>query len=1028
MSTFSTAYSQLNPEQRRAVDHLDGPLMVIAGPGTGKTQVMAVRIGTILQKTDTPPRAILALTFTDSATKNLRQRLVDLLGTTGYQVPIHTFHSFCSTVIQDCPEYFSFNRDSQALTELEKYQILSDILAAQPFVVLKPLNAPDLYLRELNSNISNLKREGMLPEDFAKLVAAERTFFNESESELSKTERNLRLKRLVKQEELATVFREYQRIIAERSQFDFEDMISAVNRAFQEEPDLLAEYQERFLYFLVDEYQDTNSAQNQVVDALASFWGDAANVFVVGDPHQSIYRFQGASVENMLNFTQRYPRAEVITLTEGYRCPQSLYDTAARLISFNQRPELRASSAEVETRLSALWSAATQPLTSHASGDSPVKRAEMVSHTQELVYIAKRIRSLIEEGVSPDAIAVLYRHNQDQVDLLPLLAQFEIPFSIDGGSDVLKIPTIQQWQLLLEVITQWQQGAADQRIYQVLQQPWWELEPTVVMKLARAAHQSRTDWWSVLSSREEKLLEWEPMLTPQELQPALVVTTHFQQWSSMLMTTPLTAWLRMVLSESGLLKWMSNQPNRIELLTASATWLEYIEGWVQRQPTISLVDVLKALQMMAERKIILPMDSISVGESAVSLSTVHKAKGQEWEYVFILHAVDGKWGNNYSRDLLPLPEGILQLSQTDDHNELEDERRLMYVALTRAKKQVVLCVPQMMVSNGKSREVVPSQFVTEVASMVVPEEDQALSEARAQDPEQLLALLQPVASTRWGERERQYLLHLTANFKLSASALNCYLESPADFITKYLLRVPTVIEPQLEFGTAIHKALEVWHKAWMERGEQPAATLLQTTFAQTLQSAPLDQAELARRLKYGEQVLQRFYHHLQETDQPPLYVEKQFGKGSSQSVLGDVVLTGRIDQVDWIDQTAKTVCLVDYKTGRAKTPGHIFATDKASFGELSPREQQLPESIRGRYQRQLVFYRLLTDLDPTFKLQVQEGMFVFVEPDKESGKITTRRVELTSAAVEDLKQLITDVMQEIRSLSFLDTLSANWEV
>lgn len=1017
---FSAAYSQLNPDQRRAVDQLDGPVMVIAGPGTGKTQVMAVRIGKILQTTDTSPRAILALTFTDAATKNLRQRLVDLIGTTGYQVPIHTFHSFCSAVIQDCPEYFPFNKDSQALTELEKYQILTDILATHPLEALKPLNAPDLYLRNLNSAISDLKREGVTPDDLEKMVSAEATLLDESATELGKTELSRRTKRLQKQQELVIVYREYQAALSQRSQYDFEDMISSVKIAFTNESDLLAEYQERFLYLLVDEYQDTNNAQNAVVQLLASFWGEDANLFVVGDPHQSIYRFQGASVENMLEFTRTYPQATAVTLSIGYRCPQEIYDAAATLISHNPTPQLRASDQEVQNRLAALWQAATQPLEATHQQSSSLLKVELPAQTNEYQYVVERIKALLATGVEPAEIAVLYRHNQDSSGLMPVLEQAGISFAIDGGIDILKVPAVQQWQTVLEVVLLWQQGIADQRLYQVLQQPWWELSPVILMKVARAAHKAKQDWWTVLTANEEQLIKWEPQLTPLELQPLLAITTNFQRWASSLLTTPLSAWLRMVMSESGFLDWVSTQPNRLELLSATNTWLTQVEAWCSLDSSLSLSAALASLNLMMERKIGIAVESTSSGESAVTLATVHKAKGREWKYVFLLHVVDGKWGHNFSRELLPLPEGILQLTQTSDHEGLEDERRLFYVALTRAKEKVFVCVPQTMLSETKNKEVVISQFATEIAEHVQPEDHPAAETARHQDAQELLSLIKPLPPTRWADRERAYLQGIAQTFKLSVSALNKYLESPQDFVDQYLLKIPTMVEPQLAFGSAIHRALEVWEKKWMTQGAQPDLALLESTFIETLSAEPLDQSEMERRLSYGKQVLATFITYLQQTTKPPLFVEKFFGQGWSQAVLGDIQLTGRIDRIDWLDESAKTATVIDYKTGRSKTPGQIYATDKATFAELSPRERELPETIRGRHQRQLVFYKLLTDLDPTFKLNVTHGTFVFVEPDKESGKMVTRSMELSDQAVVDLKSLIQEVVAEIRTLTFLE--------
>ena len=335
-SKFQQAYKQLNPAQKQAVDTIDGPVMVVAGPGTGKTQVLTTRIANILLQTDTDPSAILALTFTDSAAKNMRQRLAKMIGKTAYYVNINTFHSFCANVIRQHPEYFPIQRDSEPLTDLERYEIHESLLNQVKLEQLKPLNAPYFFVKDIVSAISNLKREGVSPEKFEQIIADEQQAFDHPQEKLTKVESRRQEKNLIKWGELLALYCGYQEQLAERQRYDFDDMIALVVQAFQQEELLLLSYQEKLHYFLVDEHQDTNSSQNQVVDLLASYWGDKANIFTVGDPNQAIFRFQGASIENMLGFVDRYAQATVINLNTGYRCSQTIYNAAQTLIGHNQ--------------------------------------------------------------------------------------------------------------------------------------------------------------------------------------------------------------------------------------------------------------------------------------------------------------------------------------------------------------------------------------------------------------------------------------------------------------------------------------------------------------------------------------------------------------------------------------------------------------------------------------------------------------------------------------------------------------------
>ena len=313
---------KLNPAQQLAVDTIDGPVMVIAGPGTGKTQIIAERIANILKQTDTAPDSILALTFTESGAKSMRERLITTIGATAYYVNISTFHAFCSQVIQEFPDRFSLTA-TEPLAELERVEIFHEIFDSHQFDYLKPVNQPHYYTAALIKAIQELKREGITPIALKKLLPLE-----------AKTKADQYL--LNKNQELQQIYTLYQKALTARGRYDFEDMINFVVEAFTRDETLLRTYQERLQYFLIDEYQDTNSSQNQVINLLAGFWGQEANVFVVGDPNQSIYRFQGASLENFIGFTKTYPHAKIITLEQNYRSHQLILDSSFALIQKNK--------------------------------------------------------------------------------------------------------------------------------------------------------------------------------------------------------------------------------------------------------------------------------------------------------------------------------------------------------------------------------------------------------------------------------------------------------------------------------------------------------------------------------------------------------------------------------------------------------------------------------------------------------------------------------------------------------------------
>lgn len=1004
-TVFDKAYKSLNADQKQAVDTIDGPVMVIAGPGTGKTQVLAARIAKILLTTDTNPYSVLALTFTESAAKNMRERLVSLIGKTAYYVQIHTFHSFCTDVINSHPDYFPIDRDSQPISDLEKYDLMQNLIQRLPLEVLKPMNSPYFYLRDLLKDISDLKREGVDPDTFAKIVEAEQTLFDQEKAELKKGELTKREKNLAKAHELLTVYREYQAGLRETLRFDYDDMISFVVQAFSTQEELLLEYQEKLLYFLVDEYQDTNSAQNQVVDLLASFWGDEANVFVVGDPNQAIYRFQGASLENVINFTQRYSLAKVITLKTGYRSPQKIYNTAADLIKEN-------------TSAGELAESAGKPLKSVKGPGADLLLFAAPSQTLENVYLACKIKTLIEQSVAPEDIAILYRNNADALEITETLDKWNIRYEVDGGNNVLDAEHISQLLSLFKVIDSIRLAQEDGLLYEVMQYDWLKLDLSLIMKAARAASKAKLSVFELIRNGYETFIEHHTTgeVTALDFAALTNFVDKLTEWAARDAQLTFTAWFELVINDSGFLPWVMEQPNKIELLNAVNSLFRQVKSLVLAKRDFQLHDFLTNIETLQEHHLGITIEDLNVKENAVHLSTVHKAKGQEWRYVFIARTIDGKWGNGRPHDMIPLPAGILKHQITEVKDRNEDDRRLFYVALTRAKDQVLISYPETMITDNRSKSTMGSLFLEEIKDHLVADDSPEAKDVINKADEHLAQLLVPETNTH-GVSERDFLANIVKDFKLSVTSLNTYLHQPQLFIPNCLLKVPSAKTPALSFGTAIHASLEYWFKHWQLNSEKASLESLLTSFESSLTKEPLTSDEYKIRLRYGQEVLGNYYEKLVLIEKPPVFVERFFGFGFSQTVLDDISLTGRIDRVDWVDQSLKTVCVIDYKTGKPRTLGEIEG--KTQSAELSEREQSLPESIRGGYKRQLLFYKLLTELDRSFLPTVTEAQFVFVEPDKQSGNLITRRVGLPDAEVEQLKDLIREVMGEIRTLKFL---------
>lgn len=1007
---FTNAYGKLNPAQRVAVDTTEGPVLVVAGPGTGKTQVLAARIANILLKTDSNPYNVLALTFTDSASKNMRERVVQMIGQAGYYVQITTFHSLCATIIKSHPEYFPIDRESQPLTDIERYSIIQDVITRLPLDVLKPMNRPLFYIKDLLRAISDLKREGVSVKDFSKIVDKD---FGSISPTLKKTEILKLEKQRQKNLELTEVYREYEKQLRESLRYDFDDMISLVVEAFEKNEDFLQQYQEQFHYILVDEFQDTNSAQNKIINLLASYWGEEANVFVVGDPHQSIYRFQGASVENIYSFIDVYQTATVVTLTEGYRCPQIIYDAAHALIKNNTLTTL-----DGNPQREQLVKSLSQRL--HSANNLSTVPEYFVAPSQllELVQVAEDIRQLIDEGILPQEIAILFRTNSEAAQIQQILERWNIAYEIDGGSDVLKNENICELLELCKVIDTLRLGGDGHELFEVLGYPWLGLNTAIVFRIARAAGKCEVPIYELLRKGYDYYVACDPgtPVTEEEFVPFTELIDKLEAWAILDSHVTFPEWFETILNESGLLDWIKKQQNKIELLLNINALFGEIKKLAHGNREVKLSQFLTAIAIMREHSIALQPEDLSVSEGAVQLSTVHKAKGREWNYVFIVHCIDGKWGNRRNVDLIPLPPSLLKFTDISKKERNEDERRLFYVALTRAKKQVICSYPKTVITENRSQEVVGSMFLLETNEQLKLRTESELSFVDKEEHylERLVEASQPKYTL---SSEKQFFQEIVKDLKLSITTVNDYLRDPDHFVTYKLLKVPQAKPAFLAYGTAIHTALEKMYAHKQAHGNCLPVSQFIAAYEQALRRELLTPDEFSRRLEKGQTLLSEYHQHVCDEVIKPLFVEKFFGGGFAQTMLGDIPLSGRIDRIDIIDPEKKLVRVVDYKTGRVQSVNEIEG--KTLSAGLSEREQSLPEAIRGPYKRQLLFYKLLTELDKTFPHTVAQGTFEFIEPSKTSQKFVRREFDLHQSDVDQLKELIKEVMDEIRNLKFL---------
>lgn len=942
MMNFNDAYAALNPAQKKAVDTIDGPVMVLAGPGTGKTQILALRIARILQMTQLRPYNILALTFTESGVVAMRTRLIQMIGETAYGVRIHTFHSFCNDIIQENPEKFFFARELEPLTDIERMVLFQEILEELPEnSVLKPFGDPRFYLQDLIRCIQDLKRENVSPAELLKAIN------NENDP-----------KQKEKQNKLLNVHKNYQKKLREKGRYDYEDMILFVVQKLKEDEELLARYQEQFQYILVDEFQDTNNAQNEVVTLLGQFF-ENPNIFVVGDDKQSIYRFQGASLENLTDFHNLYKKSvQIIALTHNYRSQQGILDAAHVLISHNKNSL---------SHLLPEFSQELQSATSHPI--QPVQMAELENPDSEHYFCARRVQALLAEGTSPTEIAVLYRNNRDADHLAELFLKMKIPFRILAGRDILKDKNIQKLLQVLRLVNNLEDEAL---LFQCVHYDFFGFQNLELLKLSQKARKEKK---TILESMQET-----PVFQTMAEKLAL--------WRQKSINLPLLSFFDDFLRESGYLEFLMQQDNKVERLNRLETLFLEMRKLNEAQPSITLADFLTHLALLEDNKLPILEKELSTQKETVRLLTAHRSKGLEFEHVFMIHCIDKHWGNNPKREKIKLPQGILKTTPTGEKNE--EERRLFYVAMTRAKKTLTLSYSKV---NESGRPTVPSIFVTELGSQLKLIDTTAL-ENDALERLSTLFLIPPIP-IQLGEED--FVRELLKNYTLSITHLNNYLRCPRLFYYNNILRVPRAKSKFEAFGTAVHESLKDLLSE-NKKGTLPSKEYLLEQFEHHLKREIMQKQDFRGGLELGRQTLSAYYETYKNTFSPQVLLEFDFRPHHVH--LNHIPLTGKLDKIELLDPRKKTVHVVDFKTGNPD----------GKSSELSP---------GGDYHRQIVFYQLLCELSTQFPYTMVSGEIDFVQPSKRTGQHVKKHIIVTREDLENLKTTLRDVYEDIQNLKFL---------
>ncbi len=1003
--------SKLNTSQRQAVETLDGPLLIVAGPGTGKTTVLTYRIAHILSTTDTKPDSILAMTFTEAGVYAMRKKLYELIGPTAYNVVITTIHGFCNTVIQDYSEYFSEIIGFSALNDIERIKFTQQILENPKYGLLAPVTAKDMYIMDILSVISTMKREYITLSRLEEAIAQEVDTLGGMEKYVTRgpdkgkkvrAEYEQQEKKIAKYRELVAFFAEYEALLKSKKRYDYEDMILFVLHALENNLELRSTLQEKYHYLLVDEYQDTNDAQNTLIFSLAEYWKEEANIFAVGDDDQAIYRFQGASVKNIADYLGKYPHAKVITLTENYRSQQRVLDASREFIRHNTQSLERT----IESIDKTLQSRAPHK-------KQKLRYAEFHRGEAENLFIADKIEQLHKQHkVDYENFAILVRNNADMDPIVDMLQRKRIPYVRKAGDNALDNYYVKQLlDLVRLVVTIGEKNENDLLLVKILHFPYLGIPKIDLLKVGRAYPENRIKtFWEYLIGNTKGVDLGVLGISDDGKTKITKFFDNLVEWYSQSFLESLTKMLEILMHESGLLDHVLADVNKVKHLNSLNSFFAEVKALNVSEPDMTLESFLVAIDLMNQFNLPIKEKELGVVEKGVQLMTAHSSKGLEFSYVFIPQLYSTKWDHRRHISRLSLPTALT--AQSGELDELEEDRRLLYVAMTRAQKKVYLSYSKVYATSyGNDKEVHKSQFIDEIPrkmyrKLKVRKYTQMIQEHVAE-----LLAKSPFNTVYINSvDERDVIRSIVNRFELHPTGFNNYLECPMRFLLTNILRIPAAMSAPLAYGNAFHASLEQLYRSAKMSLAPLSRSEFFDIFAKKLETYPLRTSQKERLLEKGRKNLGLYYETFVGNLVIPLKTEHKLS-----GEIGGARIKGRVDRIDYVDSNKNFLKVVDYKTGKALSQSAFDGLHPVDHIDDSNKEKAKAQ----RYYNQLLFYKVVSDLDwwvTSNNAEVVKGSLFFVDPEREL--FAERELVYEKSDVEDMKAIIIDVWQKIQRMEF----------
>ncbi|MCI0408712.1 MAG: ATP-dependent helicase, partial [Acidobacteria bacterium] len=869
----------LNAAQQAGVTHGDGPLLVIAGAGTGKTTVIAHRIAHLINSKRARPEQVLALTFTEKAAAEMERR-VDLLVPYGFtDTWISTFHAFGDRVLREHALVLGLSPDFRILTEAEQVIFLQEHLFDLPLDYFRPLGNPMKHVRALLQLFSRAKDEDISPKEYAALAE------QQEQQAIAAPDDEVLAERARREMEIAWVYRRYQELMAREGKLDFGDLMTKTLTLLREHPLVLQRMQERFRYILVDEFQDTNFAQLQIVKLLAA---SHRNVTVVGDDDQSIFKFRGASISNILNFREEFTESHTVVLVENYRSTPAILDAAYRLIQHNNPDRLECREG-VDKRL--------RPR--NAEGQV-VESVAFQTYQEEADWVAGRIEELIEaKACPPGDIAILVRRNSDADPFLRALNMKGIPWSFSGAKGLYDREEIRLVVSFLRLLADPQDPLslfhlAGSEIYGI---PGADL--ILCNAYAGRKHRSLYEVLLDVTKRPGSVPELSAV-SPEGIATATTLLADLDRYLKKAALEPTGRVLYEFLMERpgyGKRLIRSNSLRDHQRVGNLAAFFGLVQRFGEVAPQDRVAGFVPYLTMLIEAGEDPPIAEGEEAGDAVQVLTLHKAKGLEFEAVFLAGMVEKRFPSVGRKEAIALPDELVKDLLPSGEFHLQEERRLFYVGMTRAKRHLFLTRAR---DYGTRREWKRSRFLAEALGLPKAEEEhpwRAAAEAviyRAAPPPEI---------------ERDLTVQADIPLNLSHYKIDDYLTCPLKYKYVHLLRVPVLRDQAVVYGAALHRAVQAYNSRHLQGQRMSSQELIDAFEDHWVNEGFISREHEEARLREGRDALTQF-HAFAEGVEPPTFVEKRF-----RFQLGQDTVTGFLDRVDERDGE---ITIIDYKSSMVR--------------------------------------------------------------------------------------------------------------